>query len=646
MQVLRILVLMILFFSSNTFSQSIEDIISDTKLKFQNETETELKAKLSADLAWYYVQVNIDSAKLYGEKSLSLSKLSKNQTLIAQSYNDLATVYFVKGDYKKSLAFTDESLKLRKLLKDEAGIASLYFKKGNAYNKMSKYDSTMYYYFKANKYYESVGDSAVFMNLESNISSTYFSMGNYSKALKYLSKPLKYYKDTKQFLLLSNSTMNLGNIQLSLKDTINALESFNKAIDYAEQSNNLSTLASTYNNMANIYTAQNKYELASEYIEKSISIREKMGLDADLESSKLTLANNELRIGNYNEAKKRYLSVKSAFEKNNSKDKLREIYLGLSYIYASEKKADSLSYYHKKYLEVLNTIYKDETLKASQEIEVKYQTEKKEREILLQKAKIAEKNTIIISVVSLLLLSVLLGYFLYSKQKMKNIQLVKERELQDALLKIETQNKLQEQRLQISRDLHDNIGSQLTFIISSIDNLKFALGQDNPKVNEKLTNISSFTRETIVELRDTIWAMNKEEITVEDLETRISNFIENAKISLTGTQFNFISNLKSTQLQPFSSRDGMNIYRIIQESVNNAIKHSKASKIEVEIKELDKEISIEIKDNGSGFNVSETEKGNGLNSIQKRASELNGKLEMISNHQGTTVSLDLKKQLL
>ena len=48
---------------------------------------------------------------------------------------------------------------------------------------------------------------------------------------------------------------------------------------------------------------------------------------------------------------------------------------------------------------------------------------------------------------------------------------------------------------------------------------------------------------------------NTREITVEDLETRISNFIENAKISLTGTQFNFISNLKSTQLQPFSSRD-------------------------------------------------------------------------------------------
>ena len=101
-------------------------------------------------------------------------------------------------------------------------------------------------------------------------------------------------------------------------------------------------------------------------------------------------------------------------------------------------------------------------------------------------------------------------------QKMKTLQLQKENELKDALLKIETQNRLQEQRLQISRDLHDNIGAQLTFIISSVDSLKYAFADGNPRLEDKLNNISSFTKETIYELRDTIWAMNKEEITIEN----------------------------------------------------------------------------------------------------------------------------------
>ena len=80
---------------------------------------------------------------------------------------------------------------------------------------------------------------------------------------------------------------------------------------------------------------------------------------------------------------------------------------------------------------------------------------------------------------------------------------------------------MQEQRLRISRDLHDNIGSQLTFIISSIDNLKFVTKDVNEKLKDKLSSISSFTSDTIFQLRDTIWAMNKSEITIEDLHARI-----------------------------------------------------------------------------------------------------------------------------
>lgn len=126
-----------------------------------------------------------------------------------------------------------------------------------------------------------------------------------------------------------------------------------------------------------------------------------------------------------------------------------------------------------------------------------------------------------------ILLSVL-GYLLYNQQKLKNRQLQKESELKEALARIETQNKLQDQRLKISRDLHDNIGAQLTFIISSIENLQYGFEIKNEKLTKKLQDISAFTKETIYELRDTIWAMNKSEISLEDLQTRISNFVENA----------------------------------------------------------------------------------------------------------------------
>ena len=133
------------------------------------------------------------------------------------------------------------------------------------------------------------------------------------------------------------------------------------------------------------------------------------------------------------------------------------------------------------------------------------------------------------STISALLLLII--YLVYKNQKLKNKQQKQEYELTTAISKIETQNKLQEQRLSISRDLHDNIGAQLTFIISSIETLKQAFNITDDKINHKLSSISNFTKETITELRDTIWAMNHAEIDFNEIRSRILSFVDKAQKS-------------------------------------------------------------------------------------------------------------------
>src|SRR5690606_3006901 len=144
-----------------------------------------------------------------------------------------------------------------------------------------------------------------------------------------------------------------------------------------------------------------------------------------------------------------------------------------------------------KYAIGKDSLFEETKTKLVFDLDKKYQTEKKENEILAQKADIAEKelnlsrkNFQLLGLVILALVISLLGYLVYKQQKLKNQQLQKEGELKEALVKIETQNSLQEQRLTISRDLHDNIGAQLTFIISSIENLQYGF----KITNEKLTN--------------------------------------------------------------------------------------------------------------------------------------------------------------
>ena len=280
-------------------------------------------------------------------------------------------------------------------------------------------------------------------------------------------------------------------------------------------------------------------------------------------------------------------------------------------------------------------------------MEVKYQTERKEKEILSQRADIAEKelslskkNIQLFGLGVFAIVLALLGYLFYNQQKLKNRQLKKENELKDALLKIETQTRLQEQRLRISRDLHDNIGAQLTFIISSLDNLKYGFKLPE-NVSSKIQSIATFTSSTITDLRDTIWAMNKSEISFEDLQSRISNFID--KANLAAAHISFVFNLENAlKDQTFTSVVGMNIYRIIQEAVNNAIKYAHAKTIEVRISEEENGMKISILDDGDGFDLDAVEFGNGLNNLKKRAHDIQASLKIDSKlGSGTHIELTM-----
>jgi signal transduction histidine kinase len=298
---------------------------------------------------------------------------------------------------------------------------------------------------------------------------------------------------------------------------------------------------------------------------------------------------------------------------------------------------------HSNYKDSLSNI---QVLENRNRLEVEFETEKKEKEILIQRAQIAEKqleieqkNIQILGVLFLLAISVLVGIQLYSRQVQKNIRLKKEKELNDALTKIEIQNQLQEQRLRISRDLHDNIGSQLTFVISSIDNLKYQFKDQNPQINTKLNEINEFTKNTIVELRDTIWAMNKDYISFEDLKIRISNFIEKAESMVSEIDFSFYID-QSLMDRQMSAFEGINIYRIIQEGINNSIKHANPTLISVMIKQVNQKTQILIEDNGNGFEKDSSAQGSGLANIKKRVGDINGVFTIVSAPKdGTKISI-------
>ncbi|MBM6498749.1 tetratricopeptide repeat-containing sensor histidine kinase [Flavobacterium macrobrachii] len=517
----------------------------------------------------------------------------------------------------------------------------------------------------------------------SNLSLMYYFQGKYDLNTKFMLKATRLYQQLNLKDKQANSFAVYG-YQLKLRDMNSAVMYMQKGMKLAESIKDEFSLSGIYDNYGVLKEMQNELDSALFFYNKSLKIKEKLKDNPGIPYSANKIALVKLMQNKPREAKslldyafKIRKDIKDiygiaenlnyyGFYFKQIKDDKRSInyfnqaiewskkhdfpyltqdnFKELSSVYERNKDFRKALQAFKNHIEVKDSIFNSDVRNKQSELDIEYETEQKEKEILIQKAKLAEKNLWILGGFSLTIIAILLGFLLFSKQKQKTLQLQKENELKDALLKIETQNKLQEQRLRISRDLHDNIGSQLTFIISTIDNLKYGLKDNDQKIINKLHSLSGFTKETIAELRDTIWAMNKDKISFEDLKIRISNFIENAQIASNGIDFEFNcqDNFAPVSL---SSVEGINSYRIIQESINNALKHAKATKVSVEVLCENQFIEIIIKDNGIGFDEENTVLGNGLSNLKKRAKELNGEILVTSQlKKGTTIVLKFNKK--
>lgn len=622
-------------------AQNANDIIENLKKELKSNPDAKKTATIYSDLTWYYSNVSIDSALVYGGKAIQESKKLGDSTLIAQVYSDVGAVYFRQGDFLKSKENYLIAYNIRKFRKDFNGLAKININLASIYTANQQYKIALKAYFEAIDYFEKTGNLPIVNETKANVGFVFFELKDYQKSIKYINEALKFQLENKQIDRLCASYMTLGNCYLQLKDTIKATQFYNKSLINCKESGDNTGYSRALNNLGAIKTAQNKSKVALQLYKKSLNIRESLNSDLDKASVQLNIAKELINAKKFKEAQICLLTIKKVFEEKKSNDNLLLTYNQLIPVYAHLNIPDSVDFYTDKYVDLKDQLLNGMILKQAAELETKYQTAKKEKLLLEKEAEAKQKNSLIIGISLLAFFIALIGFLIYHQQKLKNKQQKEEYKLKNAIIKIETQNKLQEQRLTISRDLHDNIGAQLTFIISSVDNIKYAFNITNDKLDNKLTNISNFAKETIIELRDTIWAMNTNEISFEDLEIRLNNYIEKAKEAKNQISF-AIAVEEVLKTRKLSSVQGMNIYRTIQEAVNNAIKYASATVISINVKQVENQIKITIQDNGLGFDVATIEKGNGLQNMQKRIKEIGGAFQVFSTNDGTRIEILLK----
>ncbi len=268
--------------------------------------------------------------------------------------------------------------------------------------------------------------------------------------------------------------------------------------------------------------------------------------------------------------------------------------------------------YMNAWFQFKDSILQEEKAKEVARFETLYETSLKEKENALLRQQnelsnqqIRTRNITILLLVVMLILSVVLGLLWLNR-----VNLARSR----AELSLLQSQQAEKER--IARDLHDNVGGQLSYIIHSLDGLQ----NENGNKREVLVHdLTSAARNITASLRETIWAISETNMQLHDISDRLKLY-SRSLFRNTDTKVSFAEQIDTAMELP--SLVGLNLYRMCQEILTNAFKHAKASEIRIFVGVSNEKVVINIEDNGIGFNPEEVNKsGYGLSNIRRRAEE-------------------------
>jgi tetratricopeptide (TPR) repeat protein len=423
-----------------------------------------------------------DSAIYYGKMALKKLENSKDYNSILTLYFNIANVYNNKGQYEKSIGYNISGLKIA----EKTGL----------------------------KYWE--GTFCV------NLSYDYHDFENYSKGIVFGKRGIKI------FTTLNN--VKPKDIRSAFNATAINYDDWNKpemALYYHKQNliylkgKDTLLLNHTYNNIGNTLLKQKKFEEAKKWILRSVAILDyklKMNdlvyIDYNYATCYTNLATIASELNRFQEAENYFDLALKYSKKSQVAEKIRDYFYQKALFNKKYNNLEATIKEQGDYIAFRDSVYTSERNQTAAELEAKYQNEKKENQILQQEAESRKKNIWLLFVTSILLIVGILFRNFRIKSKLQKEQL----ELENTLIEERSNYKIQEQRLEISRELHDNVGSQLTFIISILDNLKSSPVPFGEAIDKKIDTLSSFATKSIAELRDTIWVLNSKKLELDRIE--------------------------------------------------------------------------------------------------------------------------------
>lgn len=537
------------------------------------------------DSALYYIDLGLDRSINYDTQATLL--------------NLKAGILYNKGDTDGSLSIFILLAKKLEEMQDLQKLAYTYTNIGNLFDSQDNDKKSLEYLIKSFKILDRIKDTTYIATTVGNISEGYYSIKNYDEAKKWSHKALNIKEYSKDYVgkILAYNT--LSKIYLK-KYPDSALIYSEKAVKFSKSKDDKFQLGNSYVTYAEALFQNKKFTEAQIAIENAVEIHKQINF-------KPGLADNMFIAGQISRDNKLY--EKAAF-----------------YFYESKKLSDSLK--------------SEQRIKTINELNTKYETEQREKLLAKQKLIIEHEQyqkRMIITIGAFLALTALLTFILIRRnQKIKNQKITKEKENEVLSAFI---NGEERERNRISCELHDGVASMIGVAKMNIETLPHLPKEQQELQMIKVLQILENTHADVRHIAHNLLPITLEQ---EGLIKATEQFAK--ELNDTGILKIIVTNNTENDLN-ISVQKQLMLFRMIQELINNTIKHSQAQIATINFQQKDNFLSIDISDDGIGFKGEITTESQGLYSIKQRMTSILGQFTFESGQNNKGVKANLKLNL-
>lgn len=599
---------------------------------------------LYINIGQQYENSTPELAKFYYNKAGELSKKIKFPEGEARYIFNYTYVLNLQSRFDSSLQLNLRSVDIAKKLNDPVMLGKALFNTGTSYRLLSQYENAATYYEEGKKVFAGNKDSLMEARGYDILQLLYYDLRNYDRSIAYGEAAVKYLRTTDDSIWLGNALNNLAMSYSKRKDYAKAESYWKEVYVIAKNIGHIEMQAAQMLNLGDLSYNRGQYDRLKYYYDKALELSKDMDSKETNAISYRGLAIYYFFQKDFQQAKTMALKAldiageeKLLQEKAKILDLLAQIHFamqdlttGRQYALQSEMILDSIS----------NTNIQKNII----DIEKKYESERKDNQIKLQRSELKQKNTInyllIGSAVTLLVISVL-SYRNYRQKQNIQQQRITELETEKQLAATEAVLKGEEQeRTRLAKDLHDGLGGMLSGIKYTLNNMKgnLIMTEENAQAFGRSIDMLD---SSIREMRRVAHNMMPEALVKFGLDTALKDFcIDINKSGALQVQYQSIG-LDGIDIEQTKS---VTIYRIVQELLNNTMKHASAKNALVQLSYNDANLTITVEDDGKGFNaaVLKQSKGIGWSNIQNRVEFLKGKWDVDSQPgKGTSVNIEM-----